>query len=193
MYWKFPFAQRRLFNILSGVIGLGLLVSLAFYLNVLFVFRPQQPSQKSPQTTNQPEIKTPLPKMDTKQISPNPSPSLPGETGASNTGVSLEKDSQLMPSHPYQLIVEPTTGAVALKWPGTGSDIIQHYQIYRKTPADTDWQPLNKVKPQGDNRGDYEFRDTTVKRGTTYVYSVQAIDFFGNKSAMTASAAVTLQ
>lgn len=112
-------------------------------------------------------------------------------------GISFTEASQLRPWHPYELSAKLASGAVVLQWPGTGSDTIRYYEIYFKTPNDTGWQPLRKwgigvrVKPVGDNTGDYEYIDESIKPGETFVYGVAAVNYYGKKSNITQSKAIT--
>jgi hypothetical protein len=114
------------------------------------------------------------------------------ETIQNEPGLTLEEDSQLKPLHPYKLVVEMVDGVVLLKWSGTGSDIIQYYQIERRIADAEDWQPLNTVQAIGDNTERYEFRDTSAQPSTTYLYGVKAVDSYNNQSSRTESETITL-
>jgi hypothetical protein len=109
------------------------------------------------------------------------------------TGISREEDSQLTPSHPTQVTAQAITDAIVLTWLGTGDDRIEHYQVYRKVADDKDWQLIAKVESTGDNRGWYEFKDTTIAQGITYIYGVSAVDTYGNESTISESSAITSQ
>lgn len=106
------------------------------------------------------------------------------------TGITLEEASQLMPLHPSQVTVEANEEIVVLKWLGTGEDIIQ-YEIYRKTSDVMDWQQLISVIPTEYNSGWYEFRDATTEPGNAYIYGITAIDAYGNESLISESVAIT--
>lgn len=78
-----------------------------------------------------------------------------------------------------------------VSWLGTGEDIVQHYQVYRKTVEDGKWQWISDVGATEDNRGQYEFEDTTIDLGSGYVYGVRAINVYGKASEISVSAVIT--
>ncbi len=106
--------------------------------------------------------------------------------GMGEGGMTRQEYYQQIPLHPSQLTVEAIENAVAVRWLGTGADDIT-YQIYRKTSSDTEWQWLNNVELVGDNMGKYEFIDTTIKPGTSYIYGVRAVAVYGKESDMSES------
>jgi hypothetical protein len=93
--------------------------------------------------------------------------------------------------HPSQLTVEAIERAVIVRWLGTGEDDIQYYQIYRKMSDAREWQWLDNVELVGDNLGKYEFVDTTINPGTSYLYGIKVVNVYGKESAVSESTLVT--
>jgi fibronectin type 3 domain-containing protein len=142
----------------------------------------QVPSQVVvPSNTHQVQVEQTLIPVETKTD---------GNVG--EVGISREEDSRLSPLQPYTLTVKTSDTTIELKWNGTGSDIIQYYQIYRCSPSDGKWQPLAQIAKVGDNLGEYSFVDTQVKKGETYAYSITAVDIYENESQKTESVLITL-
>jgi len=106
------------------------------------------------------------------------------------TGIAREEAAQLIPLHPSQVLVEATAGAIELKWRGTGGDLLK-YEVYRKAYNAEEWQQLTNVATTGDNKRWYEYRDTTIKEDSTYIYGVSAVGIYGKKSLISDSDAVT--
>ena len=71
MNWKLSFAPKRVLNVLTAMVSLGLLIALAFSLNALFASR-------SPQVTSQPQPPSPQPLSTSSPINTNPNNSTAG-------------------------------------------------------------------------------------------------------------------
>jgi hypothetical protein len=95
----------------------------------------------------------------------------------------------VLPLAPTQVTVEPTAGAVVMKWRGTGEDVA-HYAVHRKTVATAPWQQVATVPAITENTGWYEWSDTTTKSGMTYIYGVSAVNTYGTQSAISESSAI---
>ncbi len=107
-----------------------------------------------------------------------------------DTGITRDEDSQLTPSHPTHVTAQAITDTIVLTWLGTGDDRIEYYHIFRRLANDGNWQFITRVKSTGDNRGWYEFKDTTIEMGIAYIYGVTAVDIYGNESAISESSVV---
>ena len=68
-----------------------------------------------------------------------------------------------------------------LKWLGNAADLA-HYEVYRKISDGGDWQLLANPEPVGDNRGPYEWVDTTAVPGIDYDYGLISVNIYGKKS-----------
>jgi hypothetical protein len=136
-----------------------------------------------------PRIASPTPRVNATQTAIDAEVVGPSE----EVGISREEDSLLTPSPPTQVTARATAGVIVLVWLGTGDDRIEYYQVYRKIADDEDWQLIARVEAIGDNRGWYEFRDTSTERGITYIYGVSAVDTYGNESTISESPAITSQ
>lgn len=108
-------------------------------------------------------------------------------------GISREENSKLKPLQPSQLAVERVKQTFVMTWVGTGSDIVEYYQVYRKGDKEATWLQIGKVKVVGDNVGSYKFTDADVRRTTIYVYGVTARDIYGNESAVSESSAIVYE
>lgn len=106
-------------------------------------------------------------------------------------GITHQEYSQQTPLHPSQLTVDVVEGTVMVRWLGTGEDIIQYYQVYRKTVDDGKWQWISDVEATEDNRGQYEFEDTTTDLEIGYVYGVRALNVYGKESEISVSVVIT--
>lgn len=106
-------------------------------------------------------------------------------------GLTRREYSQQTPLHPSQLNVDIVEDKVVVRWLGTGEDIVQHYQVYRKTVEDSNWQWISDVEATEDNRGQYEFEDTTIALGSGYVYGIRAINVYDKASEISVSAVIT--
>lgn len=186
--------------IIATIIGLASLgASLAYIGNKGSDSQPRSVKQATPVVTHavidtSPQV-SPISNVvstPTSSSSPAPKPQPANTIPPVETGISREQAGQLIPLHPSQVTVTTTAGTAAVKWRGTGEDVNQ-YEVYRKTANDVDWQQLAGVKPVGDNRGLYEWKDTTIKPGTTYTYGVLAVGIYGKKSIIAQSTAIIAQ
>lgn len=106
-------------------------------------------------------------------------------------GINLEQDSLIPPIPPGQLTVVSTQDCPQLKWPGTGSDIIVSYKIYRRPLATEIWDLIASVAMEGDNRGSYTFCDKTIEyQPSSYEYAISAQDHYGNESNLSEPKAI---
>jgi hypothetical protein len=104
-----------------------------------------------------------------------------------STGISTGDDSKIPPAPPAKVFASVTRGTVALRWRGTGSDIVVRYLVTRR-PAG---KRTIAVASRGDNRGWYAF--TARPLPGTYRYRVAAVDRYGNRSTATSSAPVVVR
>lgn len=161
---------------------LALVIVMAAVGGYSFTSKPTSVGPFPSSTVTQPKVNEP-PTLAATPTSPTPT----------ETGISREEVNQLIPLHPYQVTVETTPGTVVVGWSGTGEDTIQYYEVYRKSSSGDDWQKLGDVKSVGENKGQYEWRDTSTKVGTVYIYGVRAVSIYGTKSVISESAAITSQ
>ena len=112
-------------------------------------------------------------------------------TPSINVGISPEEATQIVPLSPNKVTVEIIDSGVLVKWKGTGEDVIQ-YDVMRSTMEDPEMELLGVVEAQDSNLGLHEFKDTDVKKGTTYVYGIRAKSSFGRLSTITNSDPITI-
>lgn len=107
------------------------------------------------------------------------------------SGITHQEYSQQTPLHPSQITVDITGDSIVVTWLGTGEDIIQHYQVYRKILGTEKWQWLGNIKATEDNKEKYEFKDATISPGISYIYGVKATNIYGKESDMSESPVIT--
>jgi hypothetical protein len=66
---------------------------------------------------------------------------------------------------------------VLLRWQASTTPNVK-YNVYRRTAAGSDWQPLNKEPIEGT-----KYKDTTVQSGATYYYVARSVNAAGKESA----------
>ena len=93
------------------------------------------------------------------------------------------------PSTPGDVTAVPAGSGVTVSWSQSADDVaVTGYNVYRGTTADFTANDAGKV---GSTSGATQFADPNVPGGTLY-YKVVALDAAGNRSAASASAAVTV-
>ena len=100
----------------------------------------------------------------------------------SNNGLNLDQDRFIPPIPPSNIHAKNCKNFFILSWNGTGSDIIKHYIIYRRSLNLKDWHKTSIVLSIDDNRGLYEFEDHNIMKGVIYEYVITAVDRYGNES-----------
>jgi len=103
------------------------------------------------------------------------------------SGITQEENAAIIPLHPSGVIAKVEANSVVVRWLGTGSDIIQHYKIWRRISDEANKEVVGQIKIIEDNRGWYEFKDTPKIKNKSYVYGVSAFDVYGNESIITES------
>lgn len=87
---------------------------------------------------------------------------------------------KVKPQAPVFLPVKATNNGITLTWlPGGSEDIVQ-YEVYRKSPAYTQWELLKIVPSRSDTL--YQFTDVNIRAGDTNFYTIIAIDDAGLES-----------
>jgi len=104
------------------------------------------------------------------------------ESNQSSMGISFEMDSKIPPFPPGKVNANVIKNNIKLTWKGTGLGSAVYYTVYRRLFGADIWGPVANIPIQGDNRGEYVFKDSNVKPGTTYEYSVAIVDRHGNES-----------
>ena len=82
------------------------------------------------------------------------------------------------PDTPGNLVTFTGADHVFLSWEPVKDADLSHYRVYRKAPGGDAFQLL------ADQIQDPFFKDTTAVKGTTYAYSVSAVDRKGNESEL---------
>lgn len=109
------------------------------------------------------------------QPAPADTPTNPNTT----TGIDPQQAAQLAPLGPAQLTASAdAAGQVRLSWPTTGEDIA-YYQLLRRTPPATTWEPIGRTNPDT-----LTYLDPNPGPGKP-VYGVQAVNTYGTASAIT--------
>jgi hypothetical protein len=113
------------------------------------------------------------------------------EVGApTQNGISREEALLVSPLCPSNVSVTIQDGKAFVRWRGTGEDV-SSYEMLRKNSASDLWIQLANVAEIGDNRGWYEWKDTVLKSGDSYIYGIRAINVFGTQSTISESPVVT--
>lgn len=102
-------------------------------------------------------------------------------TASGEKGITLEEARQIEPLYPAKLTLSQSGNTKILQWEGTGEDA-GYYQLYRKTGTNQKWVSLTKVQIQGDNRGSYEYKDSTVQPDLSYIYGISFVNSLGTES-----------
>jgi hypothetical protein len=113
--------------------------------------------------------------------------------GACSSGITIERDAQIPPSHPGWVTAQVESNNMVVNWLGTGDDQVRYYQIYRRHSSDEAWEPIEKVEVEGDNTGTYEFVDTNLEQENVYMYGISAINVYSRESEITESPSITFQ
>lgn len=106
-------------------------------------------------------------------------------------GISPQEDALNQPLRPAKVKVQITGSIVKVSWSGTGADIIE-YEVSRKNVNIDKWKKIGSVKPVNDNLGDYEFIDKNITSGSSYIYGVNVVGLYNNKSQLTESNPVSI-
>ena len=78
--------------------------------------------------------------------------------------------------------------AVIVEWVGARADTVNSYMVLRKSLADTAWQRVALVRATNNPDGIYQFSDTALQHGTTYLYGIVSIHLDGTEGQPVASA-----
>lgn len=105
-------------------------------------------------------------------------PSIPAE----GAGISVEQDHFIPPVPPGRVEAQIVADGVQLFWQGTGTDVDQFYQIYRKEVEDDCWELIGLEPVVGDNQGTYTFSIPDSDQPGTFSYAVTTLDVYGNES-----------
>lgn len=129
------------------------------------------PQQPAPTTKGGTQIPTPTPEIE-------------------NIGIPLEQDQLLPEIPPHEVNVFLESEGVKVSWHGTGSDIVIHYNIYRRTIPSENWEFIASIPVDGDNLGEYVFIDSPVEDPLNVEYSVSAVNLYDKESDYSEPAAV---
>lgn len=156
------------------------------------------PTQATPQPTD-----TAIPAPGTEPPSGAPEPDFPvcdqetqglslGATPSPAAGISVEVDRLIPPAPPARVEAVVQDGNVLVTWQGTGTDVDQFYQVYRREQAGECWQLIGIVEVEGGNEGEYSFDAPVTEQPENYTYAVTTMDIYGNQSDLSALAKIGL-
>lgn len=110
--------------------------------------------------------------------------------GEEEDGIPQEQDLFIPPIPPANVRAYKLEEGVELHWQGTGSDIVDHYIIFRRSLNTENWIPTATISVSDDNRGEYIWLDHTLDQGASYEYAVAAVDGYGNESVLSEPASL---
>lgn len=108
--------------------------------------------------------------------SPTPLP----QTG--DDGLPVEGDQQFPDLPPFRLEAIRSEDEVELTWPGTGSDLIIEYLVYRRPDGETEWSEVGRVPVEGPNEGPFTFIDPLPEEWDALAYAVTGRNLYGAES-----------
>jgi hypothetical protein len=97
--------------------------------------------------------------------------------GERNAGDCVTPADTFPPPAPAKLVAAPVEGGVELVWTPPDAPDVAGYRVLRGDSPNAILQQLSRELV-----AETRFRDTTVKSGVTYIYSVIAVDKSGNES-----------
>jgi hypothetical protein len=80
------------------------------------------------------------------------------------------------PEIPANLVCFKAVDHLYLSWRDVTDKDFSHYRLYRRTSTSSEFNLI------ADKLSDTRFKDTTVRKGRTYIYAVTAVDMKGNES-----------
>ncbi|UYM04017.1 choice-of-anchor D domain-containing protein [Solicola gregarius] len=100
-----------------------------------------------------------------------------GNVSAASDAASATPSDTTPPGAPTGLVATPGDGEVALDWDDSADADFDHFAVYRTTDVNAlvDDDPIAEPETS-------EYADTDVENGTTYHYTVVAVDTHGNTS-----------
>lgn len=168
------------------VSGLNFFRFLAAPIVILLLLVSCQPGPGAPEETRAP-IESAEPTSDPGARSETPGALPETETTTEATGIPLEIDQEIPPIPPLILGATAEADGNRIRWQGTGSDIDTEYRLHRRALGEEDWQIIATIPTEGDNRGEYQYLDTTIQGGTSYEYAIDVIDIYDNQSDLSES------
>lgn len=154
---------------------------------------PAQPSPKPTETTMQPagtQPPTGAPEPDLRVCDQEPQGFSLGATPSPQAGLSVEIDRLIPPAPPARVEAVLQAGDVLVTWQGTGTDIDQFYQVYRREQGDECWQLVGIVPVEGENEGEYRFKVPLTDQPPNFAYAVTTVDIYGNQSDLSTLAVI---
>lgn len=149
---------------------------------------PPQATQTPPQPSD-----TPVPPQTTQPPSGAPTPDFAacdeeaeglsiGATPSPQAGISVEVDRLIPPAPPARVEAVRQNAHVRVTWQGTGTDVDQFYQVYRREQASECWQLIGVVEVEGENEGQYSLNVPLNDQPQDATYAVTTVDIYGNQS-----------
>lgn len=111
-----------------------------------------------------------------------------GATPSPAAGISVEVDRLIPPAPPARVEAVLQDGEAVVSWQGTGTDVDQFYQVYRREQDAECWQLIGFVEVQGENEGEYSFAAPVTAQEQDPSYAVTTVDIYGNESDLSALA-----
>lgn len=113
-----------------------------------------------------------------------------GATPSPQAGISVEVDRLIPPAPPARVEANLRDGSVVVTWQGTGTDVDQFYQVYRREKASECWQLVGMVEVEGENEGEYRFDAPMTEQPENVAYAVTTVDIYGNQSELSTLAEI---
>jgi hypothetical protein len=88
---------------------------------------------------------------------------------------------------PMQVTSSVQDNKIVVSWSGGQKDA-QWYQVLRKTVNDTTWRRIAIVPATTEAKGHYEYADTALEHGMTYLYAITEVGPAGGESTPAPSA-----
>ncbi len=95
-----------------------------------------------------------------------------------STILKLARPDILPPANPLLTLVQSNDQGIKLSFSGSSSTDVHHYEIYRKTPTETNWLYMATLPPADSG----SWVDKNVQANTLYSYTIVAVDSAGNES-----------
>ncbi len=100
----------------------------------------------------------------------------------------MEIDSLIPPAPPAFLNSSLSSDGALLTWQGTGTDVDQLYNLYRRGQERDCWEFIGTEPVEGDNRGIYTFKIMITDKPAAYIFGVTTVDIYANESDLIISA-----
>lgn len=103
-------------------------------------------------------------------------------TPSPEEGISVEIDRLIPPAPPANVEAYLEANELFVSWQGTGTDVDQYYQVYRRGMNAECWEIIGIQTVIEDNKGGYIFNAPMIENPENFRFAVTTVDIYGNES-----------